>query len=174
MARCTFSVVFFQSKAGEPLGPPDYSMDVYEYDVARNEWSKKAPMPIGFGFSTAGAYAIGDKIYVIVALGHRRLPERAARVHAGDRSMANEGAEADVPLTGAASAAVNGKLYVLGGSGTIDDGPWALNKPGTGKSHVEIYDPASNSWTTGQAAPMSFDDRQRELRSRRFDLCIRP
>ena len=31
-----------------------------------------------------------------------------------------------------------------------------MNKPGTGKSHVEIYDPASNSWTTGQAAPMSF------------------
>ena len=51
------------------VGPPDYSMDVYEYDVARNEWSKKAPMPFGFGFSGSPAHAIGDKIFIPVLWG---------------------------------------------------------------------------------------------------------
>ena len=146
---------FFPKKAGDPPGPPDYSMDVYEYDVTRNEWSKKAPMPIGFGFSTAGAYAIGDKIFVIVGWGTDGFRNDLLEYTPATDQWRTR-APRPTYRTNAATAAVNGKLYVLGGSGTIDDGPWALNKPGTGKSHVEIYDPASNSWTTGQAAPMSF------------------
>ncbi len=144
---------FFPKKAGDPPGPPDYSMDVYEYDVARNEWSKKAPMPIGFGFSTAAAYAIGDKIFVIVGWGTDGFRNDLLEYTPATDQWRTR-APRPTYRTNAATAAVNGKLYVLGGSGTIDDGPWALNKRGDQKSHVEIYDPASNSWTTGQAAPM--------------------
>lgn len=136
-------------------GPPDFSADVYEYDVARNEWSKKAPMPIGFGFSESTAHAIGDKIFVVVQWG-----TDGVRNDLLEYTPATDQWRVKAPRPtyrgSAATAAIRGKLYVVGGSGMIDDGPWALNKPGGAKSHVEIYDPASNSWTTGQAAPMPF------------------
>ena len=45
---------------------------------------------------------------------------------------------------------------------------------GVGKSHVEIYDPVEQLVDDGPGCSDAFRDRQRELRSRRFDLCIRP
>ena len=146
----------FPLQPGQPIGPPDYSMDVYEYDVARNEWSKKAPMPFGFGFSGSPAHAIGDKIFIPVLWGTDGFRNELL-----EYTPATDQWRTRTPRPTyrwrAASAAVNGKLYITGGTGTIDDGPWGPNKPWSLKSHVEIYDPVSNSWTTGQAAPMPFD-----------------
>jgi len=152
----------FPRKPGEPIGPLDHLVDVYQYDVASNEWSKKAPMPFGFGFSGSPAHTIGDRIFVPVLWGQ----QLGAYVPDGPRNELVEYTPAtDQWRTRAprptyrwrsASSVVNGKLYVLGGAGFIDDGPREPNKPSSLKSHVEIYDPASDSWTTGQAAPMPF------------------
>ena len=143
-------------KPGEPFGPLTYSEEVYAYDVARNEWSKKAPTPIGFGFSGSAAHAIGDKIFVLVLWatdGYRN--ELLEYTPASDQWRTR--APTPTYRWNVASAVVNGKLFVLGGSGVIDDGPPESGEPGELKSHVEIYDPASNSWSTGRGAPMPFE-----------------
>ena len=153
MARCTFSAVFFQRRLGTHLAARllDGRLRVRRRAQRVVEENSDADR-----IRILYCWRVRDRgqDFRHRGVGHRRLPERSAGVHAGDRSMANEGAEADVPddpqpLPSMASSTC------LAERATIDDGPWALNKPGTGKSHVEIYDPASNSWTTGQAAPMS-------------------
>jgi N-acetylneuraminic acid mutarotase len=122
------------------------------YDPQANTWTAKAPMPVG-GFPVQ-AHVIGDKIYV--------LP------NSGANGFRNEILEYD-PVADAwtfktprptyrdraASAAVNGKIYLLGGVGMIDDGP-QTNGTQIKKSHVEIFDPATDSWSTGQSAPYAF------------------
>ena len=47
------------------------------------------------------------------------------------------------------SAAVDGKIYVFGGIASIDDEAGLLESVAS----VEIYDPASNSWTSGADMP---------------------
>jgi len=46
------------------------------------------------------------------------------------------------PRYGLAAAAVNGKIYAIGGSSS--GGP---------RSTVEVYDPGSNSWSTAASMP---------------------
>ena len=125
---------------------------VFEYDVERNEWSPKAPMPIASRLSAA--HAIGDRIYIVAAYGdggfHNELLEYTP---ATDQWRVR----APKPTHRlCSSAAVNGKIYVLGGVGTIDDGPWESGKLWTVKNYVEIYDPATNFWSRGQDAPTVF------------------
>jgi N-acetylneuraminic acid mutarotase len=45
---------------------------------------------------------------------------------------------------------VNGLLYVIGGGGEVDNGPGRGSEL---KSHVEIYDPATDRWSTGAPLP---------------------
>ena len=61
--------------------------------------------------------------------------------------------EADRPTYRAdfASAVVNDLLYVIGGYGQVDNGPGGVN--GEFKSHVEIYDPVTDRWSTGAPLP---------------------
>ena len=54
--------------------------------------------------------------------------------------------------TGFASAVVNGLLYVIGGRGQVGDGPLSVTADDH-KSHVEIYDPATDRWSTGAPLP---------------------
>ena len=128
----------------DTFGPPNFSTDVHEYDVARNEWSKKAPMPMGFGFSSP-AHVIGDKIYVIVVNRPGGFGNELLEYTPATDQWRTRASRAVYRQLAFASAAVNGKLYVIGGPGPIGD--------------VEIYDAASNSWTTGQPAPMPFENR---------------
>ena len=108
----------FPRREGVPPGPPDYSRGVYEYDVARNEWSKKAPLPIGFGFGFSGspAHVIGDKVFIPVLWGTDGLrKELLEYTPATDQWRMR--APRPTHRTHSASAAVNGKLFVMGGAG---------------------------------------------------------
>ena len=51
------------------------------------------------------------------------------------------------------SESVNGKVYVIGGHGTVDDGPWESGKGWEYKSNIDIYDPANDTWSFGEEAP---------------------
>ena len=56
-----------------------------------------------------------------------------------------------------ASAVVNGLLYVIGGSGRTDNGPGVCFDC-EHKSHVEIYDPTTDRWSTGAPLPTALSN----------------
>jgi N-acetylneuraminic acid mutarotase len=149
--------------------PADTFRGVFEYDRLTNEWQRRAPLPVGV--CDVDAHTIGDKIYVV--------PRFSVRLNTGpgsiggtqESNMSNEIFEYD-PVADRWSrkalrpsfryafvtATVAGKIYVIGGSGLADNGPWPMDSGGNGvvqenKSLVEIYDPISNSWSVGHSAP---------------------
>jgi N-acetylneuraminic acid mutarotase len=126
----------------------------YEYDPVTNEWTARAPMPVASFDSSA--HVIGDKIYVLATYGVNGflndLLEYTPATNTWRRLSPRPTYRYEF-----VSAAVNGKIYVLGGTGQIDDGPWS-GKDWSVKDHVEIYDVATDSWSTGQPAPMPFSE----------------
>lgn len=131
---------------------------VFEYDPAANRWTRKRDMP-QFVHHVALAES-GGKIYMF---GGYRLPEQGAATwvpitNAWEYDPATDAwrALAALPTArGSANAvAVNGKLHVIGGAA------FQVNAQGT--SHPsrmralgthEVYDPASNSWSTRTEIP---------------------
>jgi N-acetylneuraminic acid mutarotase len=133
---------------------------VYEYDQGTNTWTKKKPMPHP-SHHTAVAEMNG-KLYFF---GGFVLPASGppAWVPIDDTWEYDPGADAWRALApmptkrGAASAAaVNGKLYVIGGAGPF---PWDTNqsihpaRPHRSLGTVEEYDPASNTWRERSPMP---------------------
>ena len=143
----------------------------YAYDPVANEWTPKRPMP-QMRFFTAGvaAHTIGDKIYVV--MGGTTYLQPQNKLYAYDPVADQWSVEADRPTYRAdfASAVVNGLLYVIGGYGQVDNGPGNLS--GEFKSHVEIYDPATDRWSTGAPLPTALS-RGQCLRIRQSDLRVR-
>ena len=124
------------------------------YDPVANEWTPKRRMPEAS--QSASAHTIGDKIYVV--MGNTSLRQLQNGLYAYDPGADAWSARAARPTYRSffASAVVNGRLYVIGGQGMVDNGPsppvGSFSSP-EAKSHVEIYDPATNSWSTGAPVP---------------------
>lgn len=122
---------------------------VNAYDPAANEWTPKRRMPQPSRGATG--HTIGDKIYVV--MGMDSFFNFQNGLYAYDPVTDQWSARAARPTyrTYFASAVVNGLLYVMGGYGRADNGPGA--GPGEMKSHVEIYDPATDRWSIGASLP---------------------
>jgi N-acetylneuraminic acid mutarotase len=108
--------------------------------------------------SRLDAHTIGDTIYVVAEWA----------VNGDSKGMSNrlfaydpvgdhwtEKKPRPIYRDGFVSAAVNGKLYVIGGSGRPDNGPPSNDFMETRelKAAVEIYDPDSDSWSFGRPSP---------------------
>src|SRR5215211_4589428 len=133
---------------------------VYEYDPAANKWTKKKPMPIA---SHHVAFAVlDDKIY---GFGGYRLPESGPPAwvpldNAWEYDAANDSWKALAPVPhrrgAGAAAAVNGKLYFVGGAG-LPDGSKDVGvhptRPQAVTGRVDEYDPATNSWVQKASMP---------------------
>ena len=123
---------------------------VYSYDPESNEWSQKEPMPIGLFASTA--HTVGDKIYVFGGYGNGGFINRVMEFDPVNNSW-----EQKSPMPTYRylfmSEEINGNIYVIGGHGTIDNGPWESGKGWEYKSHVDIYNPQSDSWSSATPAP---------------------
>lgn len=129
------------------------------YDPVKNAWSPLAPIPDKRGWF--GAAMIGGKIYCI---GGKRIRSEQEKKDSGDprqyeyRPSLNiydpavdrwtVGPPMRAPRAGCAAAALDGKLYVIGGS---EQGNGFLNR-------VEIYDPATNTWQEGPPIPDGRED----------------
>jgi N-acetylneuraminic acid mutarotase len=134
-------------------GPPSWVPidNAWEYDPATDAWKALAPMPTKRG--AANAAVVNNKIYVIggaVAVGnvtgiHPAWPHKSTgTIEEYDPASNTWRARTPMPLprNHATAAAVNGKIYIIGGrvGGAFISG---------GSSNVDVveeYDPAADVW----------------------------
>jgi N-acetylneuraminic acid mutarotase len=118
---------------------------VESYDPETGIWESLASMPTArYG---AVAELINGRIYVA-----------GGTVQEGDIDILEiydpaldvwyNGTPMPTPRGQAAAGVVNGKLYVIGGYTPIEESPWY-----EACSMLEIYDPATGSWTSGRPMP---------------------
>ena len=140
--------------------------EVFAYNRVANAWEPRALLPVGM--CKPDAHTIGDRIFVIPRYAARAIPggygafERVASNAIFEYDPAADRWTQKAPRPSYrrdfVTAIVNGKIYVIGGRGHLDNGPspegghW-YNTTEELKSQVEIYDPATDSWSLGRAAP---------------------
>ncbi len=123
------------------------------YDPVTNTWSTGAPLPIAT-YNGSGA-VVNGKIYVIGGL-HEHIDTVVKNNNIQTNTVASTQNTTQIydpvantwsiaaPLPQAVeqmtSAAVNGKIYVLGGDGGVD--------------YNQIYDPVKNRWSRGALMPV--------------------
>jgi N-acetylneuraminic acid mutarotase len=122
-----------------------FNRRTFVYDPPRNEWTELASMPID-GFN-AVAEVIGDKIYVFTGW-QNKLFEYAPATNQW-RELATRPSFTKYGYT---SAVVNGKLYIIGGTGGTQPDP-VPDGDFLPRDNVDIYDPALDAWSKGHPAP---------------------
>lgn len=131
---------------------------VYFYDPETNEWSQVSSMPLGVRSATASIS--GNKIYIIggfagydVINGYFR---NEVQIYDPENDTWSFGTSMPSFRYAHTSTVVGNSIYVIGGHGAADGGPWT--GPGTiyqSSDRTEIYDTLTDSWSAGQAAPMT-------------------
>jgi N-acetylneuraminic acid mutarotase len=143
-------------------GPPAWDPidNAWEYDPATDTWKALAPLPSKRG--AASAAVLNGKIYVTGGATslpgvkengiHPRRPHNVvATVDVYDPATNTWSAARPLLLARNhhASAGVNGKLYVIGGR----VGSAFISGTSNNVDLVEIYDPATDLWTSGPRMP---------------------
>ena len=134
-------------------GPPAWVPidNAWEYDPTADAWKALAPLPTKRG--AANAAVVGNKIYVIggaVAAGnatdvHPARPHKSAGTVEEYDPASNtwrERTPMPLPRNHATAAAVNGKIYVVGGR----VGGAFITSGSSNVDVVEEYDPATDAW----------------------------
>ncbi len=118
------------------------------YDPATNEWTTRAPLPVGLHH--AAAAVAGNRLYVIggytqsfLALWH---PVATVYLYDPDKDVWTARAAMPTPRGALAVAESGGKLYAIGGY----DGS-------SNRAEVEVYDPAGDTWTARAPLPTPRD-----------------
>lgn len=116
------------------------------YDPAANTWSVKAPIPTAR--NRAGVVALNGKIYVIggYVISPSAGPFNTVEVYDIATNSWTTRAAMPTAREGLLAIAVREKIYAIGGLTSPRDGSSATNA-------VEVYDPATDSWSIG-LAPM--------------------
>jgi len=116
-------------------GAGNFSDRVFEYDPNTRQWTERARMPTARG--GAVAVVVDGKIYVA---GGR--PPRGADFAVYEPATDTWRTLPDMPTqrNHLAGAAVNGKVYIIGGR--FEGGAQSPQS-----AAVEVYDPATNSWS---------------------------
>ena len=133
---------------------------VYEYDPATDKWTKKQPMALA-SHHVALAESNG-KIYVIGGFVPPQSgpPAWVPIDNAWEYDPANDSWKALAPLPtkrgSPNAAAVDGKIYVIGGASTHPGSKETAVHPARPHRSVdtnEVYDPATNTWETSSPMP---------------------
>lgn len=133
------------------------SLDAVEvYDPATNNWASAAPMPTARDLMHASV--VNGKIYVIS--GHLSFREPHITVFSDANEVYDPQANtwataANIPnhVADYASAALDNKIYIIGGS-TVEPPPIGWRAVNT----TQIYDPATDKWTLGAPIPKTVMD----------------
>ncbi|MFC1500433.1 Kelch repeat-containing protein [Candidatus Zixiibacteriota bacterium] len=126
--------------------PPDTELDILEiYNPVTGVWTVGDSMTTPR--STAASAVIDGKLYVVGGT-DRAYPGRPVydvlEVYDPVTDSWTSKAPMLTPRWGAGAAAVDGKLYVMGGA----------HSKKIFYDTLEIYDPATNAWTTGPSMPI--------------------
>jgi N-acetylneuraminic acid mutarotase len=125
-------------------GPVDLYSTLEVFDTDTNTWTKLAPMPTprnhhSIGYVDGKLYAIGGRVGSCYSGG---WSSNVWMNEAYDIATNTWATRAPMPTarSGTGIAVLDGKIYVLGGEGWIDDfgGVFRTN---------EVYDPKTNSWS---------------------------
>jgi N-acetylneuraminic acid mutarotase len=121
---------------------------VFAYDPVSNSWSTKAQLPAA-RYNGNGAAAINGKIYVPGGFDATNALTRTLYVYTAATNTWTTKAAMPVPGGCGGSAAIDGKLYVFTGCTRSSTGVQSSARL------LHRYDPATNTWTTRQAAPVT-------------------
>jgi N-acetylneuraminic acid mutarotase len=125
------------------------------YDPSTNTWATKASMPIGT--SNMQANTVNGKIYVIggsiITAGTPPYTWATPTINFTEiydpvTDSWTRGAPIPYPVIGYASAVVDNKIYVISGQDEY-------NLPDINVTFNQIYDPASDSWSSGASMPVA-------------------
>ena len=124
------------------------SPKVEVYDPARDQWTAKAPLPVGLHHIGIGV--VGGKLYVIGGYTQSGFStwSPVATVYAYDPDTDRWDERAPMPTARGALSVTeyDGKLYAIGGYDREAN-----------NAAVEVYDPAANAWTAHAPLPTPRD-----------------
>jgi N-acetylneuraminic acid mutarotase len=121
---------------------------VAEYDPSTDQWTAKAPLPVGLHH--AGIGVAGGRLFVIGGYTQSGLTvwQPVATVYAYDPATDTWAERAPMPTSRGALSVTEyeGKLYAIGGYDRKAN-----------SAAVEVYDPARNTWTSHASLPTPRD-----------------
>jgi N-acetylneuraminic acid mutarotase len=127
---------------GAGTGLPEVFVNtVFAYDPKVGEWEARAPMPTGR--SAGGAAVIDDKIYVA---GGRPPAGNDFAVYDTTSDRWTALPDLPTPRNHLGIGAIGGKVYVAGGR-------FGRNFASERTAALEVYDPATNSWSARAPLP---------------------
>lgn len=139
-------------------GFPDWRPEgsVWAYDIAAGSWSALAGLPVARGEHVAAAvgaklYVIGGRVGATAAAASFGEHRDTARVDIFDPETGawSRGIDAPTARNSAASAVIDGRIYVVGGRQFIGRQGSAAN---VNLATLEVFDPATGFWSV--LAPM--------------------
>jgi N-acetylneuraminic acid mutarotase len=133
---------------GGSSGPSSWTpvQDVYIYDPAADSWSKGANMPNPR--TEMSLVAVQDKIYAIGGITGASAGSKSVDIYTPATDTWSKGADMPSARGTMPACELDGKIYVFGGS---NGGASNWNHYAT----LEVYDIASDSWSTKKPMPES-------------------
>jgi N-acetylneuraminic acid mutarotase len=123
---------------------------VEAYDPAADKWTRRVSVPTSRSGISNGVVAVDGKIYVI---GGQLYPKVLSNVDVYDPETDKWTRKADMPTPrfDHAACVIDGKIYVSGGNPV-----WP--RQAVPLSTVDIYDPATDTWSQGTDMPRTRTD----------------
>jgi len=158
-ARSGFAIAVYKNKIyciGGTTGDSDnfvsgFTGVVEVYDPATDKWETKTPMPtpradLCTGVVNGKICCIGGKKYWGADPFYQEL--NTTEVYDPARNVWTTKSPMPIPVLGAASAVLDGKIYVVGGSRHFQVG-WDLATVASN----QVYDPEDDAWSTRASLP---------------------
>lgn len=134
--------------------------DVFVYDPAADHWRTGVPLPTpraeGVVAAVSGkVYVIGGRIRANAQASHFNDHDDTALTEVFDTGAGrwSRAAAAPTARNSAASAVIDGKIYVVGGRQAIRQPDGSLRQVNV--ATLEVFDPATGEWTTRAPMPQA-------------------